>query len=110
MKQEYATIADMVTRKLAWEKVNDLIGNKNLVKHCLAVEAAMLAYADYFKIPEKDKEMWSVAGLIHDADWEKYPEEHPQVIINWLKEQDADKDLINAVAAHGFEFEVEGYL
>lgn len=90
-----------------WEKLNELVDNKNLIKHCLAVEAVMLRYADYFDIPKKSREKWAVAGLIHDADWEKYPEEHPQIIVNWLTEQGAGKEVVNSVASHGFEFSTE---
>lgn len=97
----------MISRKQAWQKVNELIENPNLLKHCLAVEAAMLAYADYFNIPEEEREKWAIAGLIHDADWKKYPQKHPNVVIGWLKKNNADDDLINAVAAHGFEFGIE---
>lgn len=97
----------MITRERAWEKLNELMKNPNLVKHCLAVEAAMLAYADHFDIADPEKEKWAVAGLLHDADYEKYPDQHPQIIVEWLKEQEADEDLINAVEAHGFEFGVE---
>jgi putative nucleotidyltransferase with HDIG domain len=97
----------MITREQAWQKLNGLMSNQNLIKHCLAVEAAMLAYADYFRIENTEKEKWAVAGLLHDADYEKHPDQHPQIIIEWLKEQGADEDLLNAVAAHGFEFRVE---
>ena len=98
----------MISRKQALEKLESLVSNKNLIKHCLAVEAAMLSYADYFNVKnEKEREKWAVAGILHDADWEKYPEKHPQVIVDWLKKQSAPEDLVNAVAAHGFEFGVE---
>ncbi|GIW62601.1 MAG: HDIG domain-containing protein [Patescibacteria group bacterium] len=68
----------------------------------------MEAYADYFGIeaPE-EKEKWRIAELINDADWEKYPEEHPKVIVEWLKEQNSPEDLVNAVEAYGFNFGVE---
>lgn len=97
----------MLTRKEAVQKLNGLMENKNLIKHCLAVEAAMLAYADYFGVSDSEKEKWSIAGLLHDADYEKYSDRHPQIIIDWLRERGAGGDLINAVEAHGFEFDVE---
>lgn len=97
----------MITRSQAWQEVNELIENQNLVKHCLAVEAAMRAYADHFQVPEAERQNWAVAGLIHDADWEKYPDQHPNMIIEWLKENGADPSVVNAVASHGFEFDVE---
>ncbi|OQX51037.1 hypothetical protein B5M47_02180 [candidate division CPR3 bacterium 4484_211] len=96
-----------MTRQQAWEKLNELMQNKNLIKHCLAVEAAMLAYANYFKIPKEEREKWAVAGLIHDADYEKFPHQHPQFTIKWLNKINADEDLVNAVAAHGFGFNVK---
>lgn len=97
----------VLTREQAWEKLNELIENRNLIKHCLAVEAAMLAYAEHFAVPEPEREKWAIAGLIHDADWEKYPQQHPQIILKWLAEQDADHGTINAIAAHGYNFGVQ---
>lgn len=94
-------------RKKAWEKLNEMLDNPNLVKHCLAVEAAMVGYAAYFDVPEASREDWAVAGLIHDADWEKHPDVHPAVIVEWLKEKEASDEIINAVEAHGFEFDIE---
>src|SRR4030067_974145 len=97
----------MITRDQAWQKVQELMANQNLIKHTLAVEAAMKAYAEHFGVPKAEREMWQVAALLHDADYEKYPERHPQVTIDWLKEQNAPEEVINAVASHGFNFEVE---
>lgn len=98
----------MISRNQAFGKLQSLVSNKNLIKHCLAVEAAMLAYADYFNVQnKKEREKWAIAGLIHDADWERYPDKHPQIIVNWLKEEGAPGDLVNAVASHGFEFGIE---
>lgn len=97
----------MITRDQAWKKLNQMIKNQNLIKHCLAVEAAMVAYTEHFKISDSEEEKWAIAGLIHDADWEKYPDQHPHVIIQWLREQQADENLINAIAAHGFNFNIE---
>jgi len=96
-----------ITYDQAWQKLNEMVDNPNLVKHCLAVEAAMRFYADYFNVSEEDKEKWAIAGLLHDADWEKYPHQHPRVIVDWLKDNGADEMIVNAVAAHGFEFGVE---
>ncbi len=97
----------MITREVAFQKVDELISNPNLIKHCLAVEAAMNAYADYFKVSTAEKEEWAIAGLLHDADWERFPTEHPQIITQWLQEQNENEDLQNAIAAHGFNFNVE---
>lgn len=97
----------MISRSLARQKVAELISNPNLVKHCLAVEAAMGRYADYFNIGDEEKEKWLAAGLLHDADYEKHPDQHPKVILAWLKENGANEELLNAIAAHGFEFGIK---
>ncbi len=97
----------MITRDQAYSKLIELISNPNLIKHCLAVEAAMLGYAQHFNIPQEEHESWAIAGLIHDADWEAHPDEHPKVISSWLMAQNVAPQIINAVEAHGFAFNVE---
>lgn len=66
----------MKTRTDAWQLLNEYTKNKNLIKHGLAVEAAMRHYAELFK---EDPEVWGMVGLLHDFDYEKYPtlEQHP---------------------------------
>lgn len=95
-----------MTRDEAYELITEWLDNKNLVKHCLAVEYAMAAYALYFE-KEDEVETWRIAGLLHDADWEKHPDQHPQKIVTYLQEHNASTDLINAIASHGFEFDEE---
>lgn len=97
----------MLTREVAWAKLNEWVHNPNLVKHCLAVEAAMLRYARRFGVDQLEENEWSIAGLVHDADWEQFPKEHPNKIVEWLSVQQASPAIINAVEAHGFEFGIE---
>lgn len=59
-----------VTREQAWALLNEYTKNPNLVKHGLAVEAAMRAYARHFGA---DEERWGIVGLVHDFDYERYP-------------------------------------
>jgi putative nucleotidyltransferase with HDIG domain len=59
-----------ITREQAWTLLNEYTTSPNLIKHALAVEAAMRAYARRF---EQDEERWGVVGLIHDFDYERYP-------------------------------------
>jgi len=94
-----------LTYGTAHQLVHSWIENKNLLKHCYAVEAAMEAYAE--KFDAEDVELWKISGLIHDADWEKWPDEHPNHLIEWLRDREVPDSLINAVAAHGFEFNIE---
>ena len=58
-----------------------MVPNANLKKHMYCVEAVMRALAKKY---QEDEEKWGIAGLLHDADWEKYPDEHPKVIIKKL--------------------------
>jgi predicted hydrolase (HD superfamily) len=78
--------------------VHQHVTNRNLVKHMLAVEACMIAYA---KKLGGDSVQWGMAGLLHDTDWEKYPDDHPQVLLSILREKNADAALIHAINAHG---------
>ena len=85
------TRADGLGLVRAWTK------NENLIRHMLAVEAAMRAYARHFG---EDEELWALAGLLHDADYELHPERHPAVIISELEKLGVDSGVIQAISAH----------
>jgi len=69
-----------------------------------AVEAACRFYARKFN---QDQEKWGLAGLLHDADWENHPAEHPKVIIAELEKRGVDPEIIHAISCHGNNFGVE---
>lgn len=78
--------------------------NGNLVKHMLAVEAAMRAYAQRFN---ESEEQWGMAGLLHDFDYEKYPnhehhpkEGHPSVGVKLLRERGFSEEICQAILGH----------
>jgi putative nucleotidyltransferase with HDIG domain len=89
------------TRAEAWELLNEYTTNPNLIKHALAVEAAMRAYARHFN---EDEEQWGVVGLIHDFEYEQYPdlgpEGHPFKGTEILREKGWPEALIRGVQAH----------
>jgi putative nucleotidyltransferase with HDIG domain len=88
-----------MNRKEALELVNEYTGNKNLVKHMLAVEAAMAQYAQKFG---EDEEKWRVCGILHDFDYEKMEEEHPSKWgLELLAEHGVDPEIIEAIKLHG---------
>lgn len=97
-------------RDKALKIVRDHVKNENLVKHMLAVEAAMRAYARKFidearletDDPEATIERWGNAGLLHDFDWEIHPtlEQHPQAGAEILRDQGVDEDMIETILAH----------
>ncbi len=95
----------MPNREQAWELLNEYTKNQNLVRHMLAVEAAMRAYA--LKYGE-DEELWGIVGLIHDFDYERYPDltvdAHPVVGANILREAGWPEEVVRAVLAHAGEY------
>lgn len=89
----------MMNREKALEIVREYIKNPNLVKHMLAVEAAMRFYAQKYG---EDEEKWAVTGLLHDFDWEIHPtmEEHPMAGEPILREHGVEEEIIRAVLSH----------
>lgn len=80
--------------------VKTYLKNKNLVKHCLAVEACMRAMARRLG---QDEDKWGLAGILHDLDYEiteKSPELHTTETVKILEEKGVDEDVIRAVKAH----------
>ena len=88
-----------MNRQDALAIVNQYISNENLVRHMLAVEAAMRFYAAKF---EQDQELWGNTGLLHDFDWEIHPtlEEHPQAGVPILREKEVPEEIIQAILSH----------
>ena len=94
-----------MNREQAWQMVVEWTASESLRHHMLAVEAAMRAYARRFSA---DEEQWAVTGLLHDVDYEKYPDMsasdgHPFTAIRVLRELGTGEDIIHAIAAHASE-------
>ena len=89
----------MPTREDAYQLMISHVKNVNLRKHMLSVEAAMRFYARKYG---EDEELWAMTGLLHDCDYEEYPDlrEHTQVSARWLREAGYDKRIIYAILAH----------
>jgi len=87
-------------REQAWALLTEYTKDEHLIKHALAVEAAMGAYARKFG---EDEEKWGLTGLIHDFDYEQHPtaEEHPAWGAKLLEEQGWPDDIVYAVKSHG---------
>jgi putative nucleotidyltransferase with HDIG domain len=92
-----------VSRAQAADLLAEWVTSASLRRHCEAVAAAMTAYAARMG---GDPEAWEVAGLLHDADYERHPDlhdeqdGHPRTIIRHLRERDAPPALIDAIAGH----------
>lgn len=90
----------MMTREEALKLVKEKITTKNLIKHCLAVEAVMAALAKHF---HEDEAKWALAGLLHDIDYETTkdkPEQHSLLGAEMLQGLGVDAEIIQAVKAH----------
>jgi putative nucleotidyltransferase with HDIG domain len=88
-----------MNRETAYAIVTEFVKNPNLIKHMLAVEAAMRAYAVKFG---EDPDYWALPGLLHDFDWEIHPtlEEHPQKGAPILRERGVPEDIIRCIQSH----------
>ena len=91
----------MISREEALTLVTSWTENKNLVKHILCVEAAMGGLAKHFN---EDENLWKLAGLLHDADYDKYPDKHPFVIIEELEKRNEPIEIINAIKSHAWGY------
>ena len=89
----------MPDRNDAYKLMTDHVKNENLRKHMLSVEAAMRFYARKYG---EDEEIWAMTGLLHDCDYEEYPDlrEHTHVLAAWLQEGSFDERIIYAILAH----------
>jgi len=88
------------TRQQAWDLVCEWVESDSLRKHLLGVEAGMVAYAGRYG---EDEEVWAVTGLVHDLDYERYPDleiGHPRYALKELEERGYPQEVIDAVAGH----------
>jgi putative nucleotidyltransferase with HDIG domain len=89
-----------VSRQDAWQLVTEWVESDSLRKHLLGVEAAMRAYARKW---DEDEELYAVTGLVHDLDYERYPDletGHPRHAIKELQQRGYPREVIDAVAGH----------
>ena len=86
------------TREEAWEWLCAYNESDSLRRHGLAVEGVMRHFA---RLAGEDEEFWGVVGLLHDLDYERYPQEHCTKVREILQEKEVDPSVIRAVASHG---------
>lgn len=88
------------TREEALELFKKYNKSDSLLRHALTVEATVKHFAELLNEPDVEK--WAIIGLIHDLDYEMYPEEHCIKVQKILKEEGYPEDYIRAVASHGY--------
>ncbi|MBK8147602.1 MAG: HD domain-containing protein [Acidobacteria bacterium] len=94
----------MIDRLAAVAKLFELIENPSLIRHCYSVELVMRGAAARFGHPD-EADAWGIAGLLHDADYEKFPDRHPNVIVDWLRSTGEER-IAYAISAHFTEWNV----
>jgi predicted hydrolase (HD superfamily) len=97
-----ANAGNVLTEKEALDLLNEWVPNERLRLHMKQVAAVMKAWAlEKENLPETEAHKWWLAGLLHDADWEKHPAEHCRVIIEELEKRKIDPAIIHCIASHG---------
>src|SRR5690625_4051799 len=85
------------SRDDALQLLEDWIESRSLINHNKAVEAAVRFYARKFGA---DEDEWGLAGLLHDLDWERYPDEHPLPAVEELRRRGYPEPVLHAILAH----------
>lgn len=95
----FERIIILMDRKRAWNLLTEYTQTESLIKHAIAVEASMRAYARKFS---EDEEKWGIVGLLHDFDYDQHPspDEHPLVGAEILEKKGYPQDLIYAIKSH----------
>jgi predicted hydrolase (HD superfamily) len=93
---------NVLTEGEATDLLTQWVENERLRLHMMQVGAVMKAWAvEREGLPEAEAHKWWLAGLLHDADWEKHPTEHCRVIIEELEKRNIDPSVIQCIASHG---------
>ena len=97
-----ANAGKVMTPAEAHQILNDWVKNNRLKLHMKQVAALMKSWAkEREALNEEEQWKWEMAGLLHDADWDQWPEEHCKRIIAELEKRNTDPEVIHAIASHG---------
>ena len=92
-------MSQMPTREEAWRILSENVKNENLIRHALAVESVMRHVA---RKRGEDEEVWGVIGLVHDVDYERFPDEHLSRAPEILRGCGWPEEYVRAVLSHGW--------
>lgn len=96
---------NLLTLDEAHSLLNEWVPNERLRLHMKQVAAVMKAWAiEKEGTDETTALKWELAGLLHDADWEKYPDDHCRIIVEELERRQIDPDIIHCIASHGPDY------
>ena len=89
------------SREEALELLHQNVSDEYQRHHSVMVATAMEGYAEMFG---EGRDLWYITGLLHDIDFEKYPDTHPGESLKWFKEWNYPEDMIHAVEAHAYSY------
>lgn len=90
-----------LTREQAWDLLNEYNHEEFHLRHATTVEGVMRYFARELGYPD-EIEFWALVGLLHDLDFERYPDEHCTKVVEILQKRDIDPALIRSIASHGY--------
>lgn len=97
-----ANNGNVMTREAAIQLLDEWVLNDKLKLHMKQVAHLMKCWsAELEHLPELDQWRWEMAGLLHDADWDQWPDQHCNRIIEELENRNIDPEIIHAIASHG---------
>lgn len=88
------------TRDQAYALLTEYNSSESLVKHALSVEGVMRHFSRLFE--GQDEQLWGIVGLLHDLDYEKYPDQHCVKTAEIMRERGIDEVIVRACASHGY--------
>ncbi len=97
-----ANSGNVLSKEEAMQLLNDWVLNDKLRLHILQVAHLMKCWAaEREQLTNEDQWRWELAGLLHDADWDQWPDQHCKKIIEELEQRNIDPEIIHAIASHG---------
>ncbi len=100
-----ANVGNLMSLEEANQLLDDWVKNESLKRHMRQVSTLMKAWArEVENLDEIGQLKWEVAGLLHDADWDQWPDDHCRRIIEELERRNIDPEIIRAIASHGPRF------
>src|ERR1043165_3377543 len=104
-RSEFGKLANkgnVISRDEANQLFNDWVKNDRLKLHMKQVAHLMKSWAaEKESLDENDQWRWELAGLLHDADWDQWPDDHCRLIVEELERRNVDPEIIHAIASHG---------
>ncbi|WP_296703709.1 HD domain-containing protein [Algoriphagus sp.] len=94
-------IGNVISKEEAFLLLNDWVKNEKLKAHMIQVAHLMRRFAESKNYSNEVCHKWYLAGLLHDADWDQWPDQHCRKIIEELESRNIDPEIIRAIASHG---------